>query len=139
MLFINFTCGIAVISAASPMEQEIAKLTAYQAAAMVSLMGFFNGSGRIGWAALSDYVGRANTYSAFFVLQIAAFFLLPRTSDALRFQAFLYLIMTCYGGGFACIPAYIGDLFGTKHLATIHGAILTAWAAAGLAGPLSAA
>jgi OFA family oxalate/formate antiporter-like MFS transporter len=65
--------------------------------------------------------------------------LLPGTADALLFQALLFVIMTCYGGGFACIPAYIGDLFGTKHLATIHGAILTAWAAAGLVGPLFAA
>ena len=139
MLFINITCGIAVISVASPMAQEIAKLTPYQAAAMVGLMGLFNGGGRIGWAALSDYAGRANTYTAFFVLQIIAFFLLPRAADALLFQGLLFLVMTCYGGGFACIPAFIGDLFGTKHLATIHGAILTAWAAAGLVGPLFAA
>jgi len=139
MLFINITCGIAVISVASPMGQEIAAMTPYQAAAMVGLMGLFNGGGRIGWAALSDYAGRPNTYSAFFVLQILAFSLLPKTADALLFQALLFIIMTCYGGGFACIPAYIGDLFGTKHLATIHGAILTAWAAAGLVGPLFAA
>ncbi len=139
MLFINITCGIAVISVASPMAQEIAALTPYQAAAMVGLMGFFNGGGRIGWAALSDYAGRANTYTAFFVLQIIAFFLLPRTAGSLGFQALLFLVMTCYGGGFSCVPAYIGDLFGTKHLATIHGSILTAWAAAGLAGPLFAA
>jgi len=139
MLFINITCGIAVISVASPMAQEIAAMTPYQAAAMVGLMGLFNGGGRIGWAALSDFAGRPNTYTAFFVLQILAFYLLPRTADALLFQALLFVIMTCYGGGFACIPAYIGDLFGTKHLATIHGAILTAWAAAGLAGPLFAA
>ena len=139
MLFINITCGIAVISVASPMAQEIASLTPYQAAAMVGFMGFFNGGGRIGWAALSDYAGRANTYTTFFVLQILAFSLLLRTHDALLFQALLFIVMTCYGGGFACIPAYIGDLFGTKHLATIHGAILTAWAAAGLAGPIFAA
>ena len=139
MLFINITCGIAVISVASPMGQEIAGLTPYQAAAMVGLMGLFNGGGRIGWAALSDYAGRANTYTAFFALQILAFYLLPKTPGALLFQVLLFLIMTCYGGGFACIPAYIGDIFGTKHLATIHGAILTAWAAAGLAGPIFAA
>jgi OFA family oxalate/formate antiporter-like MFS transporter len=139
MLFINVTCGIAIISVASPMGQEIAGLTPYQAAAMVGLMGLFNGGGRIGWAALSDYAGRANTYSAFFALQILTFYLLPKTPDALLFQVLLFLIMTCYGGGFACIPAYIGDLFGTKHLATIHGAILTAWAAAGLVGPILSA
>lgn len=139
MLFINVTCGIAVISAASPMGQEIAGLTASQAAAMVGLIGLFNGGGRIVWATLSDYIGRANTYSAFFVIQIIAFFLLPKTSDPWLFQGLLFLAMTCYGGGFSCIPAYIGDIFGTRQLAAIHGYILTAWAAAGLAGPVFAA
>ncbi len=91
------------------------------------------------WATLSDYIGRANTYTAFFVIQAAAFLLLPRTSGFLWFQALLFLIMTCYGGGFSCIPAFIGDLFGTKQLGTIHGYTLTTWAATGLNGPLFAA
>ena len=139
MLFINVTCGIAVISVASPMAQEVIGMTASQAAAMVGLIGLFNGGGRIVWAALSDYIGRANAYTAFFAIQIVAFFLLPKTSNALVFQGLLFLIMTCYGGGFSCIPAFIGDLFGTKQLAAIHGYTLTAWAAAGLAGPIFAA
>ena len=139
MLFINVTCGIAVISVASPMAQEVIGMTASQAAAMVGLIGLFNGGGRIVWAALSDYIGRANAYTAFFAIQIVAFFLLPKTSSALVFQGLLFLIMTCYGGGFSCIPAFIGDLFGTKQLAAIHGYTLTAWAAAGLAGPIFAA
>jgi len=139
MLFINVTCGIAVISVASPMAQEVIGMTAFQAAAMVGLIGLFNGGGRIAWAALSDYVGRPNVYTAFFAIQIGAFFLLPKTSSALVFQGLLFLIMTCYGGGFSCIPAFIGDLFGTRQLAAIHGYILTAWAAAGLTGPIFAA
>ncbi len=139
MLFINVTCGIAVISVASPMAQETAGLTAAAAAAMVGLMGLFNGVGRLGWASLSDFLGRPNTYTAFFVIQIAAFLALPAVSHPLLFQALIFLILTCYGGGFASIPAYIGDLFGTRRLASIHGNILTAWAAAGLAGPLIAA
>ncbi len=139
MLFINVTCGIAVISVASPMAQEVIGMTASQAAAMVGLIGLFNGGGRIVWAALSDYIGRANAYTAFFAIQLVAFFLLPKTSSALVFQGLLFLIMTCYGGGFSCIPAFIGDLFGTKQLAAIHGYTLTAWAAAGLAGPIFAA
>ncbi|WP_126426335.1 L-lactate MFS transporter [Brevibacillus marinus] len=138
MLFINVTCGIAVISVASPMAQEIAGLTPLQAATMVGLMGLFNGLGRIGWASLSDYIGRPNTYTAFFVIQVLAFFLLPSITQALLFQLLVYLILTCYGGGFASIPAYIGDLFGTKQLGAIHGYILTAWAAAGLVGPILA-
>ncbi len=139
MLFINVTCGIAVLSVASPMAQEIAGLSAAAAATMVGLMGLFNGFGRIGWASISDYIGRANVYTAFFAIQIVAFFLLPNITQAIIFQAILFLILTCYGGGFASIPAYIGDLFGTKQLGAIHGYILTAWAAAGLAGPILAA
>lgn len=139
MLFINVACGIAVISIASPLSQEIAGLTPVVAAAMVGTMGLFNGIGRIGWASFSDIIGRPMTYTAFFVIQIIAFFLLPRTTNSLIFQGLVFLILTCYGGGFASIPAYIGDIFGTKNLSAIHGNILTAWAAAGLAGPQLAA
>lgn len=139
MLFINVTCGIAILAVASPMAQEIVGMSATQAATMVGLIGLFNGGGRIAWASLSDYIGRANTYTAFFAIQIVSYFLLPNLGVALLFQAVLFLVMTCYGGGFSSIPAYIGDLFGTKQLGAIHGYILTAWAAAGLAGPIFAA
>lgn len=135
MLFINITCGIAVISVASPLSQEIAGLTPVAAAAMVGAMGLFNGIGRIGWASFSDIIGRPSTYSIFFITQIVAFFLLPQTSNAILFQVLVFFILTCYGGGFASIPAFIGDVFGTKNLSAIHGNILTAWAAAGLVGP----
>lgn len=136
MLFINVTCGIAVISVASPMAQDIAGLSAGAAATMVGIMGLFNGFGRIGWASISDYIGRPNVYTTFFALQTVAFLLLPNVTNAFLFQLLVYVILTCYGGGFASIPAYIGDLFGTKQLGAIHGYILTAWAAAGLVGPL---
>lgn len=136
MLFINVTCGIGILSVASPMGQEIAGLSAAAAATMVGIMGFFNGAGRLAWASISDYIGRPNVYTAFFVIQIVSFLLLPSLTHALIFQAVLFLIMTCYGGGFASVPAYIGDLFGTKQLGAIHGYILTAWAAAGLVGPI---
>lgn len=139
MLFINITCGIAVISVASPMSQEIAGLTPAAAATMVGLMGLFNGVGRIGWASFSDVIGRPMTYTTFFLIQIGAFFVLPKCTSSFLFQGIVFLILTCYGGGFASIPAYIGDVFGTKRLSAIHGNILTAWAAAGLVGPLIAA
>lgn len=139
MLFINITCGIAVISVASPMSQEIAGLTPAAAATMVGLMGLFNGIGRISWATFSDTIGRPMTYTAFFLIQIVAFFILPKTTSSFLFQAVVFLILTCYGGGFSSIPAYIGDVFGTRRLSAIHGNILTAWAAAGLVGPLIAA
>nr|WP_233129899.1 OFA family MFS transporter [Domibacillus epiphyticus] len=139
MLFINITCGIAILSAAKPLAQESIGLSTAEAAALVGVMGIFNGLGRIGWASVSDYFGRTNTYTTFFVLQIALFFLLPLTSTSILFQIMLAVVYTCYGGGFAAIPAYIGDIFGTKQLGAIHGYILTAWSAAGLAGPLFAA
>ncbi|WP_271397478.1 OFA family MFS transporter [Salinicoccus roseus] len=135
MLFINVTCGIAILAVASPMAQEIAGLSAGAAALMVGIMGVFNGGGRLAWATVSDYMGRPNVYTTFFVIQIALFLILPSVTQALLFQAMLFIIVSCYGGGFASIPAYIGDIFGTKQLGAIHGYILTAWAAAGLVGP----
>ncbi|KGX90650.1 L-lactate MFS transporter [Pontibacillus marinus] len=139
MLFINVTCGIAILSAAKPLAEESVGLSTTEAAALVGVLGLFNGFGRIGWATLSDYIGRANTYTSFFVLQIFAFAVLPNVSSVIIFQILLAIVYTCYGGGFASIPAFIGDIFGTKQLGAIHGYILTAWAAAGLVGPLFAA
>ncbi|WP_305792012.1 OFA family MFS transporter [Halobacillus sp. Marseille-Q1614] len=139
MLFINVTCGIAVISAAKPLAENSVGMSTAAAATLVGVMGVFNGLGRLGWASASDYIGRANTYIIFFVLQIPLFILLPLTSSATLFVIYFGIIYTCYGGGFATIPAFIGDLFGTKELGAIHGYILTAWAAAGLAGPQFAA
>jgi len=142
ILFINITSGIAIIAVASPMAQELTGMTSLAAASMVGIMGLFNGFGRIGWASFSDNIGRPVTYILFFVIELLCFFFLPRATHPLVFQALVFLILTCYGGGFACVPAYIGDLFayigdlfGTKQLAAIHGYILTAWAAAGYVGP----
>jgi MFS transporter, OFA family, oxalate/formate antiporter len=139
MLFINVTCGIAVISAMKPLAVESIGLTKEAAAALVGGLGIANGLGRIGWASISDYIGRANTYTAFFLLQIPIFFFLPNITTQSIYAVMVVIVYACYGGGFASIPAFIGDLFGTKQLGAIHGYILTAWAAAGLVGPLFAA
>jgi OFA family oxalate/formate antiporter-like MFS transporter len=136
MMFINISAGIKIISVASPLAQDQVGMTAVAAAAMVGLMGLFNGGGRIGWASLSDYVGRANVFILFFAAQLVAFLLLPRTTDPLLFQVLLFTVLTMYGGGFAMLPAFIGDLFGTRQLAAIHGLLLTAWSMAGIAGPM---
>jgi len=135
MLFINITCGIAILAVASPMGQELAGMSVAGAATLVGIMGVFNGAGRIAWAAISDYIGRPNVYTLFFAIQVVAFFALPHLHHYLAFSIIIFIIMSCYGGGFASIPAYIGDLFGTKQLGAIHGYILTAWSAAGVAGP----
>ncbi len=136
MLFINVTCGIAIISVASPLLQEVIGISALAAASAVGLMGIFNGAGRIVWASISDYLTRPVVFILFFVTQIIAFYLLTTVTSVLLFTVLVYYIMTCYGGAFASIPAYIGDIFGTKELGAIHGYILTAWALAGLAGPI---
>lgn len=136
ILFVNITCGIGLLSVASPMAQEVVNMTASEAATMVGIIGLLNGLGRLGWASISDKMGRANTYIAFFVIQIIAFLLLAQTTEIILFQGLLFLIITCYGGGFATMPAYLSDLFGTKALSNIHGKVLTAWAMAGIMGPL---
>lgn len=135
MMFINISCGIGIIYTASPLAQESIGLTPAQAAGVVGLMSIFNGLGRLGWASLSDYLGRPGTYTAFFIIQIVAFWVLPDITSVILFQIVLYLILTCYGGGFATLPAYIGDLFGTKELGAIHGYVLSAWGLAGVTGP----
>jgi len=136
MLFINVTCGIAIISVASPLLQEVIGISALAAASAVGLMGIFNGAGRIIWASVSDYLTRPVVFIIFFITQIIAFYLLTTVTSVLLFTILVYYIMTCYGGAFASVPAYIGDIFGTKELGAIHGYILTAWALAGLAGPI---
>lgn len=136
LFFVNITCGIALLSVASPMAQEVTGMTPVAAASMVGIIGLLNGAGRIAWATISDYLGRANTYCLFFAIEILAFWRLATETNALSFEILVLLIITCYGGGFSCMPAYLSDLFGTKWLSAIHGRILTAWGAAGIAGPL---
>jgi MFS transporter, OFA family, oxalate/formate antiporter len=136
MLFINVSCGIAVIATAKKMGYEMVKLPVEMASLLVMGISLFNGLGRIIWASLSDYIGRANTYIAFFAIQMIAFPLLAHlTHLPWAFILVTFIILSCYGGGFASIPAYISDLFGLKEMPTIHGYILTAWSLAGIVGP----
>ncbi|WP_010136735.1 L-lactate MFS transporter [Ochrovirga pacifica] len=135
MMFINISCGIAIISAASPMMQEKLNYTPMQAAAVVGFIGVFNGLGRITWSTLSDYLGRANTFIIFFSFQILAFYFLPKIQVETAFLIVLFTVITMYGGGFSTLPAFLGDLFGTKQLGAIHGMVLAAWGLAGVIGP----
>ena len=136
IFFTNITCGIGLLAVASPMAQEVIGMSPIAAASMVGIIGLLNGGGRIVWSTISDYLGRANTYIIFFIIEIAAFYLLGGVTDSFMFQLLVFIIITCYGGGFSCMPAYLSDLFGTKQLSAIHGRILTAWGLAGIAGPL---
>ncbi|MDT0651563.1 L-lactate MFS transporter [Autumnicola edwardsiae] len=135
IMLINTSAGIMMISVASPMAQSIGGMTAGAAAVMVGIMGIFNGAGRIGWAAASDYLSRPVVFIIFFIIQLVAFITLPVIGSAILFQILIFLVVSCYGGGFSNLPAFIADLFGTKELGAIHGYLLTTWSLGGLIGP----
>jgi MFS family permease len=159
VLCLNVSAGIGVLGIASPMLQEIfggalvgrpdvgftqldeaqKKSVAAIAAGFVGLLSLFNIGGRFFWASLSDRIGRKATYYAFFALGIGLYALAPwaahQGSKAL-FVGFFCLILSMYGGGFATIPAYLADLFGTQFVGAIHGRLLTAWSTAGIVGPV---
>ena len=158
VLCLNVSAGIGVIGMASPMLQEVfggkligaplrlAELAEDQrtqvatiAAAFAGLLSLFNIAGRIFWASLSDIIGRKITYLVFFLLGIALYVSAPLAGEAGRVALFVTIfcvILTMYGGGFATIPAYLADLFGTQHVGAIHGRLLTAWSVAGIVGPV---
>jgi MFS family permease len=139
ILFINVTAGIGILAQASPMMQDMFHRTPLQAAAVVSLISIFNASGRFLWATGSDYIGRRNTYTIFFVVQLALFLVIPglaASGDWPLFEISLFIVFTMYGGGFATIPAFLADMFGPENVGAIHGALLTAWSAAAVAGPV---
>jgi MFS family permease len=139
ILFVNVTAGIGILAQASPMMQDLFSRTPGQAAWIVSVISIFNASGRFLWASGSDYIGRRNTYTVFFVVQFFLFLLIPRlaaTGNWPVFLASLFTVFTMYGGGFATIPAFLADIFGPENVGAIHGAVLTAWSAAAVAGPV---
>ena len=158
VLWMNVSAGIGVIGMASPMLQEVfggklvgvagalRDLTEDQktqaatiGAGFAALLSLFNIGGRIFWASLSDYVGRKRTYFIFFALGFVLYCSAPTAGRAgviPLFVAVFCIILTMYGGGFATIPAYLADMFGTVHVGAIHGRLLTAWSAAGILGPI---
>jgi MFS family permease len=141
VLCMNVTAGIGVLSVASPMIQEIftGRVTASAAAGFVGLISLFNMGGRFFWASTSDYLGRRNTYMVFFLLGILLYSTVPTIGFSGHigvFVAAFCLILSMYGGGFATIPAYLRDVFGTMEVGAIHGRLLTAWSVAGVLGPV---
>ncbi len=159
LLCLNVSAGIGVIGMASPMIQEVfgGKLVGLSGvalrdlntdqraqlatigAAFAALLSVFNIAGRIGWASLSDYVGRKRTYAIFFALGTVLYAAAPfagRIGNVAVFVLLFCVILTMYGGGFATIPAYLADIFGTQFVVAIHGRLLTAWSAAGILGPV---
>jgi MFS family permease len=153
VLCLNVTAGIGVLGVASTMMREIFGTTlpdivdASFAATYVVMISAFNMMGRFIWASASDYIGRRNTYWIFFVLGIALYLSVPFSAQQVSvnpsviwliyFYAATMIIFTMYGGGFATIPAYLADIFGTRYVGGIHGRLLTAWSTAGVLGPLA--
>jgi MFS family permease len=159
VLCMNVSAGIGVIGMASPMLQEIFAgnliglpgvkfntLSGEQKAAIAAiaagftgLLSLFNIGGRFFWASLSDYIGRKATYYCFFLLAIALYALAPTFANMgskLLFVGAFCIILSMYGGGFATVPAYLADMFGTQFVGAIHGRLLTAWSTAGIIGPV---
>ena len=141
VLCLNVTAGIGVLGQASVMIQEIFKgtITAAAAAGFVGLLSLFNMGGRFFWSSASDFIGRKNTYFIFFVAGIALYASVPligKSGNMGLFIALYALILSMYGGGFSTIPAYLADIFGTRYVGGIHGRLLTAWATAGVLGPV---
>jgi MFS family permease len=141
VLCMNVSAGIGVLSQASVMIQEMFKgsVTPAAAAGFVGLLSLFNMGGRFFWSSTSDFLGRKNTYFVFFVLGSCLYATIPSMGmhgNMLMFVLLYAVIMSMYGGGFATIPAYLADIFGTRFVGGIHGRLLTAWSTAGVLGPV---
>jgi MFS family permease len=139
VLCLNVTAGIGVLGQASTIVQEVfSGRTVVAAAGFVGLTSLFNMGGRFFWASTSDYIGRKNTYFVFFALGTLLYALVPYAGSigsVPLFVAIFAVLFSMYGGGFATVPAYLRDMFGTRYVGAIHGLLLTAWSMAGIFGP----
>ncbi|MFM9913086.1 MAG: OFA family MFS transporter [Methylophilaceae bacterium] len=141
ILCLNVTAGIGIIGQASVMIQEMfhGSISPEAAAGFVGLLSLFNMGGRIIWSSASDYLGRKTTYFIFFAMGALFYSMLPgfaHSGNIVLFIAASAVILSMYGGGFATIPAYLADMFGTRYVGGIHGRLLTAWSTAGVLGPV---
>ncbi len=141
MLCVNVTAGIGVLGQASAMIQEMfpGRVTVAAAATFVVLLSLANLIGRFVWSSLSDIIGRRWTYAVFFAFGSAIYATIPtigRSGNVVAFMTAYGVILSMYGGGFATIPAYLRDMFGTLQVGAIHGRLLTAWSTAGVLGPV---
>jgi MFS family permease len=139
VLFCNVTAGIGILEQAAPMIQDFfPSVTAAAAAGYVGLLSLCNMSGRFGWSTTSDVIGRKPTYMGYLGIGAVLYFILATagTASVALFVIVTGIILSFYGGGFSTVPAYLKDLFGTVEVGAIHGRLLTAWSAAGIAGPL---
>src|ERR687884_2346879 len=136
LLFLNVTAGIAVISEADPIAQEVSGVGAATAAWLVSIISIANGAGRFLWAWFSDAIGRKWVFLTMYLLQAVPFFLLPAIGSTYLVLAILaFIIASCYGGGFGTMPAFNADYFGPENVGKIYGLMITAWGFGGVLGP----
>jgi MFS transporter, OFA family, oxalate/formate antiporter len=136
ILALNVTAGAAVISVASPLAQKFTGVDVVTAALLVSVIGIFNGAGRLFWGWLSDGITRPFTFLSMFIIQAIVFVFLPSITNFALLLVPVAIIALCYGGGFGTMPAFATDFFGPKNAGTIYGAMLTAWSAGGIVGPI---
>jgi MFS family permease len=143
VLCFNVTAGIGILEKAAPMVRDFfaktsAPVTVSAAAGFVALLSLANMTGRIVWSSTSDVIGRKNIYRFYLAAGALMYLLILVVGNSSKplFIAATIVILSCYGGGFATIPAYLKDLFGTYQVGAIHGRLLTAWSVAGVAGPL---
>ncbi len=138
VLCMNVSAGIGILGQASPMIQDMFKVTPAAAAGYVGLLSLCNLGGRFFWSSMSDLVGRKGIYCIYFILGAALYASVPWTQGRGSVTLFVIatgLILTMYGGGFATIPAYLRDLFGSYQVGAIHGRLITAWSMAAIIGP----
>jgi OFA family oxalate/formate antiporter-like MFS transporter len=136
MLALNVTAGAALISVAAPLVQELAQVGPALGVAAVCVISLANGLGRLVWGALSDSLGRCRTFLALFALQALAFAAMTGVDGFAWLLVPIVTVALCYGGGFGTMPAFVADVFGARNSGTIYGAMLTAWSAGAIAGPL---
>jgi MFS family permease len=139
MLFLNVAAGILVISNALPLIQELTGLAPALAAALYGGLALFNGGGRLFWGPVSDRIGRNAAFALILGIQAAVFGVLGGVDSVAAIAISCGIVLLCFGGGFATMPAFVADYFGTRHMGANYGVMLTAWGAAGIAGPLFAA
>ena len=145
VFFFNIAAGISVITFQSSLLQEIwglaepgiepATLAAY-GATLIAVSSLFNGVGRLFWGMVSDRIGRVESFRVLLATQMIAFGMLMTERNPWLFSALVCYVLLCFGGGFGTMPSFVADVFGARRMSVMYGAMLTAWAAAGVAGPL---
>src|SRR5580698_1198693 len=136
LLFLNTTAGISIISQEAPLFQKLTGASAVVAAGMVGIVSIGNSVGRIFWASVSDVITRRWTFAVMYVFQFGLLWLLPSLGSVAVITVVSFVILMCYGGGFATMPAFAADYFGSKNVGPIYGLMLTAWGFASAFGPL---